>query len=68
MQRRIELAKGLLHHPGVLLLDEPTTGLDLARAAACGNTCKYSVMKSAFRFWSQPTSWKRPSAATGWPS
>ena len=28
MQRRIELAKGLLHHPGVMLLDEPTTGLD----------------------------------------
>jgi ABC-2 type transport system ATP-binding protein len=28
MQRRIELVKGLLHHPSVLLLDEPTTGLD----------------------------------------
>jgi ABC-2 type transport system ATP-binding protein len=28
MQRRVELAKGLMHHPSVLLLDEPTTGID----------------------------------------
>jgi ABC-2 type transport system ATP-binding protein len=28
MQRRVEVAKGLLHHPQLMIMDEPSSGLD----------------------------------------
>jgi ABC-2 type transport system ATP-binding protein len=30
MQRKLEIIRGLMHHPRVLFLDEPTRGLDVA--------------------------------------
>src|SRR5437879_13219759 len=30
MRRKLEIIRGLMHHPRVLFLDEPTSGLDVA--------------------------------------
>jgi ABC-2 type transport system ATP-binding protein len=43
MQRKLDIAMGLIHRPRVLFLDEPTTGLDPeARAALWGDISRFA--------------------------
>ena len=40
MRRRLDLAAGLLHRPAVLVLDEPTVGLDIESRSAIWNVLR----------------------------
>ena len=46
MKRRLSLACALMHNPSIIILDEPTTGLDPATRISMWNTLKQVLAKS----------------------
>ena len=66
LRRRVEIAKALLHRPQVLLMDEASTGLDPAARRDLSRHVETLRERRASPFCSPPTSWKKPTAATGW--
>ena len=66
MKRRLEIARGLLHHPQILFLDEPTVGLDPQTRNHIWNYIQNLNRRGkASRSSSPPITWRRP---TAWPT
>ena len=65
MQRRLNIGIGLLHRPRLLVLDEPTVGVDPQSRNAILESVE-QLAAGAWRFSTRPTTWRRPSGcATG---
>ena len=69
MQRRLDVALGLVHRPGVLFLDEPTTGLDPeARAAMWEEIARLAAVDKMTVLLTTHYLDEADRLAAGWPS
>jgi len=67
MVRRLELAQALVNRPALLVLDEPTIGLDPVARDSVWDGVEELVSQEGRPCSSRPTTWRRPtSTATRW--
>lgn len=59
MKRRLEIARGLIHHPKIFFLDEPTLGLDPQTRNHIWNYIKNLNKEEGTTVFSPPIIWKK---------
>ena len=65
MRRRIDLAGALMHNPGVLFLDEPTTGLDPQSRIAVWEHLEHLNAQGVHDLPERRSTWTRPTGSAG---
>ncbi len=65
MRRRLEIARGMMHSPRVLFLDEPTIGLDPQTRRSIWSYIRELKQSEHITIFMTTTTWTRPSGATG---